>query len=354
MLAPIIDAQDSSHVLGILGLQIDPEHYLYPFISSWPTPSRTSETLIIRREGNEVVFLNDLKFQKNAALNLRMPMNGTKAIPAIKAALGEEGIVEELDYRGVPVIAAIRTIQGSPWFMVAQIDQAEAFAPLKERLWIIVIFVGLLLVVIGAGYGFIWKRQRIKSYRKEFEASKKLLDSEEKFRLLFDTIPDAVFIHDLEGRFLQVNKAACERLDYSNEELLKMTVKEIDSPKFAVLFPERIKQFSEIGKAVLETENLSKNGVIIPTEISCRAIDYSPCLILLDLDLPDIHGSEVLKLLQREPKTKTIPVVILSADAMGDQIEKLIKAGAKNYLTKPLDVIEFLKIVDEMMKLKKT
>ncbi|MBU0474482.1 MAG: response regulator [Bacteroidetes bacterium] len=77
-----------------------------------------------------------------------------------------------------------------------------------------------------------------------------------------------------------------------------------------------------------------------------RAIDYKPYLILLDLDLPDIHGSEVLKLLQANEITKSIPVVILSADAMSAQIEKLLKAGVKDYLTKPIDIVEFLRIVD--------
>ena len=82
------------------------------------------------------------------------------------------------------------------------------------------------------------------------------------------------------------------------------------------------------------------------------AKDYHPDLILLDLDLPDIHGSEVLKRLQEDKQTKSIPVVILSADAMAKQIEKLMKAGAKDYLTKPLDVVEFLKVVDENINLK--
>ena len=80
------------------------------------------------------------------------------------------------------------------------------------------------------------------------------------------------------------------------------------------------------------------------------ATDYQPDLILLDLDLPDIHGSEVLKLLRANNVTKSIPVFILSADAVNSQIEKLMKAGAKNYLTKPIDVIEFLSKVDEVMK----
>ncbi len=77
------------------------------------------------------------------------------------------------------------------------------------------------------------------------------------------------------------------------------------------------------------------------------AIENKPDLILLDLDLPDIHGTEVLMLLQNEIKTGKIPVVIISADAMPKQIEKLMNSGAKNYLTKPLDIALFLKTIDK-------
>ncbi|MCL4547126.1 MAG: ATP-binding protein [Bacteroidetes bacterium] len=80
------------------------------------------------------------------------------------------------------------------------------------------------------------------------------------------------------------------------------------------------------------------------------AIDYRPNLILLDLDLPDIHGSEVIELLHAEPRTAEIPVIILSADAMTKQIEQLMKAGAEDYLIKPIDVVQFLKVVDGWMK----
>jgi PAS domain S-box-containing protein len=78
-------------------------------------------------------------------------------------------------------------------------------------------------------------------------------------------------------------------------------------------------------------------------------LDYRPSVILLDLDLSDLHGSEVLKLLQNEPKTKNIPVVVLSADASQKQITNLLAAGAKAYLTKPLVMLEFLKVLDEAM-----
>ncbi|KUG25284.1 sensory box histidine kinase/response regulator [hydrocarbon metagenome] len=79
------------------------------------------------------------------------------------------------------------------------------------------------------------------------------------------------------------------------------------------------------------------------------SIDYKPELILLDLDLPDIHGSEVINLLRAEPRTANIPVIIISADATTTQIKKLMETGAKDYLIKPIDVVQFLKIVDECL-----
>jgi CheY-like chemotaxis protein len=76
---------------------------------------------------------------------------------------------------------------------------------------------------------------------------------------------------------------------------------------------------------------------------------HQPKLILLDLNLPDMHGSEVLRQLQREPATSKVPVVVLSADATPSQIERLLSAGARNYLTKPFDIDPFLAVVDEMV-----
>jgi PAS domain S-box-containing protein len=65
---------------------------------------------------------------------------------------------------------------------------------------------------------------------------------------------------------------------------------------------------------------------------------HCPDLILLDLHLPDLPGEEVLRRLQDEPATNRIPVVVVSADATSTQIERLLAAGAQEYLTKPLEV----------------
>ena len=76
------------------------------------------------------------------------------------------------------------------------------------------------------------------------------------------------------------------------------------------------------------------------------AVEHLPDLILLDLNLPGLHGSEVLELLQADDQTRTVPVVIISADAMPLQLEKMLRAGARQYLTKPLDLKELLKVID--------
>lgn len=79
------------------------------------------------------------------------------------------------------------------------------------------------------------------------------------------------------------------------------------------------------------------------------AREHVPDMILLDLNLPDMHGDELIQILHAHPRTNGIPVVILSADATESQVERLMNRGALAYLTKPLDVKRFLKLVNETL-----
>ena len=164
ILIPIFDEQDASRPLGVFYLRIDPEKYLYPFIQRWPVPSETAETLLVRRDGNDALFLNELKFQTNTALNLRISLENTN-VPAVKAVLGQEGIVEGTDYRGEPVLAALQAIPDSPWFLVARMDTAEVFAPMRARLWQVVVMICVLLFGSGACVGLVWRQQRARFYQ---------------------------------------------------------------------------------------------------------------------------------------------------------------------------------------------
>lgn len=79
------------------------------------------------------------------------------------------------------------------------------------------------------------------------------------------------------------------------------------------------------------------------------AREHRPDLVLLDVHLPDIDGDEVLRRLREHPETHDIPVVVVSADATPRKIEGFVVAGARGYLTKPIDVKQFLEVVDEIL-----
>ncbi|MDI7268997.1 MAG: response regulator, partial [Myxococcota bacterium] len=204
ILAPILDDRDGDRAIGVLVLRIDPERYLYPFIVQWSTPSRSAETLLVRREGDDAVFLNELRFRKGTALALRVPLDRTNVM-AVKAVLGVRGVTDGVDYRGAPVIAETRAIPDSPWFLVTRIDRAEVDAPERKLLWQTVIAMGGLLAALGAGIVLIWRGRQLRKT--------------EEFDAYFNTALDLFCIADTDGFFRRLNKQWETTLGYPLGEL---------------------------------------------------------------------------------------------------------------------------------------
>jgi CheY-like chemotaxis protein len=110
---------------------------------------------------------------------------------------------------------------------------------------------------------------------------------------------------------------------------------------------------SEPNFRLVESVLVDRPGTdLIWAETGQKALDVArsqnPQLVLLDLDLPDIHGRRVLQELQAQPETAKIPVIVISADATPSQIERMLTAGARNYLTKPFEIRRFLCMFDEI------
>jgi CheY-like chemotaxis protein len=80
------------------------------------------------------------------------------------------------------------------------------------------------------------------------------------------------------------------------------------------------------------------------------ARSHRPDLILLDRHLPDISGDQVFVQLREDRRTRDIHVVVLSADAMSSALRRLLAAGVRAYLTKPLDVRQLLEVIEENMR----
>jgi len=227
LLVPIFNGTDHRQTLGVLALRIDPETYLYPFIKRWPTPSLPAETLLVRRDGNDALFLNDLKFGTNAALNLRISIANTN-VAAVKAVLGQKGVVEGRDYYGAPTLAALYAIPDSPWFLVTRMDIAKVYAPLRERLQMTILLVSLLLISAGAGISAIWRQQHLQFYKERSQVAETLRASEVRYRRLFEAAREGILILDAEtGAVVDVNSFLIELLGLSHEEFLGKKVWEL-------------------------------------------------------------------------------------------------------------------------------
>jgi PAS domain S-box-containing protein len=79
------------------------------------------------------------------------------------------------------------------------------------------------------------------------------------------------------------------------------------------------------------------------------AVAQQPDIILLDIQLPGMDGFAALKILQDNPRTRDIPVIAVSANAMHQDIEQGKQAGFHDYLTKPLDIVNFLALLDRLL-----
>lgn len=122
-----------------------------------------------------------------------------------------------------------------------------------------------------------------------------------------------------------------------------------DAPVNILYVEDNLMNFSLIQQILTQRPKLKLISSTYGQTAVPLAREHQPALVLLDLDLPDMHGTEVLKRLRAEPATRHVPVVVISADATPSQIERLLANGARNYVTKPFDIKRFLCTVDEIV-----
>jgi PAS domain S-box-containing protein len=295
ILVPIFAEQSEGRPLGVLVLHINPDTYLYPYINHWPIPSDTAETLLVRRDGQDVLFLSQLRFEQNAELNLRFPLSRTD-LPAVKAALGQSGLVEGMDYRGEPVLADVRPVPGSPWHLVSKMDIAEVYAPLRTRLWQTLLLIGMAIFVAGAGLLTVWRQQRVLFYRAQAEAAGVLRESEEKFRKAFILSPDSININRLEdGMYVSINNGFTKITGYTPDEAIGKTSLELDiwvDPQDRQRLVTGLKKTGEVEN--LEARFRAKNGDIMYGLMSASMLELKgiPHIISITHDITERKQAE--------------------------------------------------------------
>jgi PAS domain S-box-containing protein len=257
--------------VGALLMGIDPNAFLYPLIQLWPTKSRTAETLLARRDGEELVYLNELRHRKGTAPSLRLPLN-TPNLPAAMGARGFEAIVDGVDYRGVPVLAAVRKIPETPWILVAKTDLQEVHEPIeRETLWLALIGFSVL-ITIGAGVTFIVRDLRARFAIQQYQAEVEQRTLKGHYDYLSKYANDIILLTNDQGILVEANDRAVNAYGYSREELIGMPLRDLRAPETLDAFVEHWRVTELQDSVIFETRHRRKDGGAFPVEVSARRV----------------------------------------------------------------------------------
>jgi diguanylate cyclase (GGDEF)-like protein/PAS domain S-box-containing protein len=160
-----------------------------------------------------------------------------------------------------------------------------------------------------------------------------LRESESRYRTLFDSAADAIFVHDLKGGFLDANTVACDRYGYSKKEFLQMPPQDIIAPGRKKGALQRFEEIRKRGHVLYETVHLRCDGINIPTEVSSQIIEYrgSPVILSIARDITERKQAEEVL---RESETRlrklfeAIPEAVMVHDEEGT-ILHINDVGAK-------------------------
>ncbi len=203
-------------MFGLLALRIDPEEILYPLVKTWPVPSKSAEALLVRQEGEEVLYLNELRFKMNSKLVLRKSVSEEK-LPESMAVRGVEATIDGIDYRGAPVISAMKKVPGSQWYLTAKINHTEVFSALNEQMTMIIIIIILVILAIGLLLGILEWNENARFYREKYEAELDHMALRKHFDLILKFANDIIFLTDRNMVIIEANDRAAGSLPARQE-----------------------------------------------------------------------------------------------------------------------------------------
>ena len=207
IIAPVISRSESKKqdsLIALLVLHIDSDKFLTPLLQSWPVPAKSAETQVVRRDGDSILYLSELRYVKNSAFKYHVPMRNKNA-PAVRAINGSTGINEGKDYRGVEVLSDIEPITGTPWFLIVKMDKSEIFSEINYRASVISILLLALVGILFTGLGFLYNIRKKDLFRMLFEKEKENSENLELFKTTLYSIGDGVITADEFGNVKHMN-----------------------------------------------------------------------------------------------------------------------------------------------------
>ncbi|MBU1733598.1 MAG: PAS domain S-box protein [Gammaproteobacteria bacterium] len=292
--APLVVHGASPRTVGVLVLQLDPAHFLFPLVQSWPVPSQSAETLLIRLDGDQLTHLSKPRHAKDESYFKSRTVRPDS--PGYLAFRGKSGEVEGKDYRGIRVVASVRPVPGTPWHMISKVDSTEIYAS-TTHVAVIAITLTLAFLAAATGLGILWRRQGRMAYelvKARGERDREALTAH--YASFIQHANDIVLLMRPDGSIIDANERAIQTYGYTREQLLAFNIRDLRTPARR---DEVDKQWLEVEARdglVFETEHQRQDGSTFPVEVSARFIDVKSLRFHQDFirDISERHEAQRL------------------------------------------------------------
>jgi len=316
-------------------LRLDPEQYLVPLVRSWPGRSPTAETILVRREGTDVVLLTNPR--RGPALAGQRRPAADFAFPPVSMSDSDSasGIAERVDYAGIPVISTLRAIPDSPWTLVAKMDQSEAYAPSRRQTRTAGFLVLVLLGAVGLAAVFVLRERHAAFLRRTLDAERQGLSVAQRLALITQNANDVILIFDPEMRIIEANERVTSTHGWTPAEMKQMTLQDLYPPDRRPVSAEIFSRiFNGVGE-VFETVHRRKDGSSVAVEVSARPVTLGEgkyqLAMVRDITQRKAHEAEIQRLNRLYAALSQVNESIVRAtnrqDFLNDVCERLVEHG---------------------------
>ncbi|MDF1612027.1 PAS domain-containing protein [Stygiobacter electus] len=213
-------------LLGFLVFHFNQDKLLFPLTQNFHGEHKSTETILVKNEGEYVITLTPLKFKKGAQIRLKIPLSKTNS-SEVEAIKGKKEFFEGVDYRNVQVISYLSPVPGTKWFMVAKIDKIEIYSKTFNDLLLILFILGVIFFALFFFLFWIYYYNLKNRYEKLYDQEKSYRESMEEYKTILYGIGDAVIITDEFGKVKNVNPVAENLTGWTEEEAKGKQIEEI-------------------------------------------------------------------------------------------------------------------------------
>ncbi|MDI6748177.1 MAG: PAS domain S-box protein, partial [Rhodocyclaceae bacterium] len=211
---------------ALLLYSINTEKGLLPLIKNWPRASASGEIVLARRDGDQVMHLTGVHHGQGAPMSLGIPMDQTQR-PAVQALRHGAGIYAGPDYNDTPVLLAAYPVAGTPWMLLAKVDEAEVTAGLRQLGATTLVLMLLAIGAAGALVFMFWHQQQLRTALAQAEQERTISLLEQRFGITLNSIGDAVIATDAAGNVEFLNPIAASLTGWSFDDARGRPLEEI-------------------------------------------------------------------------------------------------------------------------------